>query len=72
MCDVWEICNKCGLLYGNKTPNNNISTNHQGICDICGFAQIVSHPREYGFLKNNWNDLYYENCKKGRHYGSFL
>ena len=71
MTDIWEICYNCGILYGNRPPKENTETKHQGVCEICGFAQPVSHPREYGFLKEDWNVAYYEDCKKGKYYGRF-
>ena len=51
---VW-ICRKCGIKYGRGTPENHLSTWHEGQCEVCGEEAVaVTEPRDFGHLKPEW------------------
>lgn len=48
------ICGDCGLKHGRRPAG--ICTIHMGECDICGRAEMVTEPRDYGHLKASWRE----------------
>lgn len=46
------ICRDCGQKHGRRAAG--ICTVHVGECDICGAAEMVTEPRDYGHLKDGW------------------
>lgn len=50
---VW-VCKPCGEKHGRKQVG--IATWHMGICGVCGQADWVTEPRDFGHLKSEWKD----------------
>jgi len=50
---VW-ICHPCGEKHGNKPVG--VATWHENTCDICGNTTEVTEPRDFGHLKDTWED----------------
>jgi hypothetical protein len=48
------ICHECGVKYGKKECG--VATWHQGKCDVCGKEKMVTEPRDYGHLKDGWEN----------------
>lgn len=48
------ICSTCGAKYGRRRAL--FSTWHTGTCGICGIAASVTEPRDFGHLKDGWQD----------------
>ncbi len=48
------ICSDCGVLHGRRVPN--VATFHEDICGVCGEVTICTEPRDYGHLKDTWED----------------
>lgn len=46
------ICSDCGQKYGRRAAG--ICTLHVGECGVCGAAEMVTEPRDYGHLKDGW------------------
>lgn len=46
------ICSECGDNYGRRECG--LATFHLNTCDVCGFEEMVTEPREYGHLKDGW------------------
>lgn len=46
------ICINCGNKYGRRQPA--YATWHSNTCDICGQADLVTEPRDFGHLKDGW------------------
>lgn len=49
------ICIDCGEKHG-KGPGNDCCTMHMGVCGVCGKDAAVTEPRDFGHLKEGWND----------------
>jgi hypothetical protein len=50
---IW-ICEPCGALYGKKKIKR--ATWHQDICDVCGTFQVTTEPRDFGHLRDGWQN----------------
>lgn len=48
------ICKRCGDKYGNRQAG--IATWHAGTCDLCGGTALVTEPRDFGGLRQDWRD----------------
>lgn len=48
------ICHECGEKHGNRPAG--ISTWHNDYCGICGWFKSVTEPRDFGHLKEGWED----------------
>lgn len=48
------ICAACGIKYGRHACG--IATWHSGKCDVCGEESIVTEPRDFGHLKDGWDE----------------
>jgi hypothetical protein len=48
------ICADCGEQYGNRPVG--IATWHEDTCGICGRVTACTEPRDYGHLRNGWQD----------------
>ena len=48
------ICRQCGHIYGHRQPT--MITIYLGTCNICGFNGYVTEPRDYGHLRNGWQN----------------
>lgn len=48
------ICDACGQRLGRGWPNGHVATFHFGRCDVCGREDRVTQPRDYGHLKDGW------------------
>ncbi len=48
------VCQECGLKYGRQTSKDHVCTWHPDICGVCGQEKIVTEPRDFGHLKDNW------------------
>jgi rRNA maturation protein Nop10 len=46
------VCSECGSKYGRRTPD--VSAWHDGICGVCGKQTVVSEPRDFGHLRDEW------------------
>jgi hypothetical protein len=44
-----------GEKYGRRLPL--FATWHHGECEICGVADAVTEPRDFGHLKDGWHLL---------------
>ena len=49
------ICSDCGEKYGRQSPK--LATWHEGECEICGFTNAVTEPRDFGHMKDGWHLL---------------
>lgn len=48
------VCKSCGEKYGRAAVG--VASWHIDTCDVCGEMTIVTAPRDYGHLKDNWKD----------------
>lgn len=48
------VCHDCGEEYGRRNPTN--ATWHEGECDVCGYTNAVTQPRDFGHLVDGWKD----------------
>ena len=48
------ICGDCGTIYGRKPCG--VATWHFDKCDVCGEETTVTEPRDFGHLKDGWQD----------------
>jgi len=48
------ICRACGEQYGDRRPK--MITVYAGICGICGARKHVTEPRDYGHLRDGWQN----------------
>jgi hypothetical protein len=48
------VCNPCGRKYGNFPLA--LCTWHQDICGVCGKLGAVCTPRDFGHLRDGWQD----------------
>jgi rRNA maturation protein Nop10 len=46
------ICRECGVKYGHRECG--VATWHRDKCDVCGKETMVTEPRDYGHLKEEW------------------
>lgn len=46
------VCHACGDKFGRK--KSGIATWHLGKCDVCGNADNVTEPRDFGHLRDGW------------------
>jgi hypothetical protein len=56
------VCNPCGRKYGNGPVA--LATWHQDVCGICGELTGVTEPRDFGHLKDGWQDEQREVCTR--------
>lgn len=49
------VCSDCGERHGRREPSN--ATWHEGECDVCGYTNAVTQPRDFGHLKDGWQDV---------------
>lgn len=49
------ICSFCGEKYG-RNPEGRLCTWHENTCDICGDKGYVAEPRDFGHLKDSWQN----------------
>lgn len=45
------ICSDCGQKHGRRPAG--AATWHYGTCDLCGAAEMVTEPRDFGGLKED-------------------
>lgn len=50
------VCADCGKLYGRRPVG--LATFHIDTCGVCGQKKAVTQPRDYGYLKTGWQDLF--------------
>ena len=48
------ICRQCGEQYGNRRPT--MITIYPGTCGVCGAVGYVTEPRDYGHLRDGWQN----------------
>jgi hypothetical protein len=48
------ICKPCGDKYGNRPVG--LATWHVDTCDVCGEVTEVTEPRDFGHLKQGWEN----------------
>lgn len=48
------VCFDCGELYGRRLAG--ICTVNMGTCGVCGENKAVTEPRDYGHLKDGWEN----------------
>lgn len=48
------ICSDCGKKYGRKIPD--LATFYPATCGVCKQEKICTEPRDYGHLKNGWQN----------------
>lgn len=46
------VCLDCGDRHGRRSVG--IATWHMGTCDVCGEAEMVTEPRDFGHLRETW------------------
>jgi len=56
------ICHNCGIKYGKRACG--VATWHMDICDVCGKETEVTEPRDFGHLKDGWQDHFASTGKK--------
>jgi len=49
---AWVCCD-CGVLYGRRIDDR-LSTWHVDTCGVCGTETMVTEPRDFGYLKPEW------------------
>lgn len=49
------ICYECGLKHGTRRVNQ-YSSWHQSKCDVCGDDAACTQPRDFGHLKDGWQN----------------
>lgn len=49
------ICEDCGRKWGRRSPSD-ATTWHEGVCDLCGEERPVSEPRDFGYLREGWQE----------------
>ena len=49
-----SVCNLCGLKYGHRKPS--LTSIYHGCCGVCGAVGYVTEPRDYGHLRNGWQN----------------
>ena len=50
------ICAPCGKKHGQREFMHPGATWHMATCDICGNLDAVTEPRDFGHLRDTWND----------------
>ena len=52
------ICRECAFKHCNhkQVKEGHLVTWHAGKCDICEEEKILTEPRDFGHLKENWNE----------------
>jgi hypothetical protein len=50
------VCSTCGNKYGHGYPEGHVCTMHYGLCGVCGKEAVVTEPRDYGHLKDGWQN----------------
>lgn len=48
------VCDDCGNKYGRR--KSDLATWHHGKCDVCETMTMVTEPRDFGHLKNGWQN----------------
>lgn len=48
------VCHDCGTKYGRGECG--IATWHTDTCGVCGKETAVTEPRDYGYLKEGWEN----------------
>jgi len=56
------ICHDCGTKYGLRECG--VATWHMDTCGVCGTKAPVTEPRDYGHLKDGWQDHFASTGKK--------
>lgn len=46
-------CYDCGVRFGSRKPID-FSTYHAAFCPVCGKNKAVTEPRDFGYLKPDW------------------
>lgn len=49
------ICDGCGAALGRRIPT--LCTMHVGECGICRATLPVTQPRDYGHLRQGWEEF---------------
>ena len=49
-----EICHPCGVEYGYRLPL--LASIYHGRCGVCGAVGHVTEPRDYGHLREGWQN----------------
>ena len=50
------ICAPCGEKHGRHAIGRHGATWHRERCDICGKLDWLTEPRDFGSLRETWND----------------
>jgi hypothetical protein len=51
------ICSSCGSRWGRRLwLRDRVASWHVGTCDICGIEASVTEPRDFGHLREGWQD----------------
>lgn len=48
------VCFDCGRKHGRRAAG--LCTMHQGTCGVCGKEDMVTEPRDFGHLKDGWEN----------------
>lgn len=48
------VCRPCGDKHGKREMG--VATFHTDKCDICGKVTSVTEPRDFGHLKEGWDE----------------
>jgi len=48
------VCADCGVRYGKRIGTDRRSTWHVETCGVCGNETMVTEPRDFGNLREEW------------------
>lgn len=57
------VCAQCGEKWGRwwdgpqyNGPSKHCATMHEGECNVCSKLTIVTEARDFGYLRNGWDE----------------
>lgn len=50
------VCIDCGKEFGWGMPEGHTATFHHGLCGVCAKHKAVTQPRDFGYLRPEWNE----------------
>ena len=59
------VCVDCGHKYGQRITPGRLSTMHMDECDVCGQEKPVTQPRDFGYLRMDWQQMWLREKVKG-------